>query len=364
MPRQKTPKPTEISSKKKPTKHIKVKETIVDPELEKIEYLEDQLEDVQEDLQEERQFEKLLKWILTILAIVFISVGIGFGFYAYNSQRKISNTNTQLSEQKKSAENKEKELQEQNLKLATASEENDKLKKDASAKAAQEAEAALKQKQEEEKNSKRFANADKKETNLPGLNVRKSPCGELAGGLRVWGASGEILEGPTKPGPCLNGDYEWYKLKWSDGLEGWSIANYLTFGSERQVSKVGYVTGFAQGGYDYTNNKMTTPTICATNLADNITNCNVEIDPNSSTYKILLTAGEYNFTGKYKYQDWESKKYLDETTMYSAYQQCGYKPECKSGWNKPAKVVVPVGGVVTDIYLSVPYNPDLAGNPF
>ncbi|MBC7472484.1 MAG: hypothetical protein H7196_04485 [candidate division SR1 bacterium] len=55
----------------------------------------------------------------------------------------------------------------------------------------------------------------------------------MIGSLRVWGTAGEVLEGPNKPGPCLGGEYEWYKVKWNDGAEGWSIVNYLDFTGER-----------------------------------------------------------------------------------------------------------------------------------
>jgi hypothetical protein len=56
------------------------------------------------------------------------------------------------------------------------------------------------------------------------VNVRPSPSGDCAGGLcpqKAPGDDGIILDGPS--GATYSGTfYVWWKVRWSDGLEGWS----------------------------------------------------------------------------------------------------------------------------------------------
>jgi hypothetical protein len=59
--------------------------------------------------------------------------------------------------------------------------------------------------------------------------VRSTPAGATIG-TRANGASGTVLEGPTWAafsGDINNSLWVWYKLRWSDGLEGWSVQNWL-----------------------------------------------------------------------------------------------------------------------------------------
>jgi hypothetical protein len=335
----------------------KTKLPIQEVEIEEIEQSEEELEVLQEEMIKDKKWSKLLKWILTFLVIIFIGLSAGFGFYAFRIGKNITNIKDQVQTTQEELADRDKQLEEQNKTLSLTNKENQELKDKAAKQAAQEAEASIKAEQEKQKNAKRFATSDKKETNLPGLNVRKDPCGDISGGLRVWGTSGEVLEGPKKPGPCLNGDYEWYKIKWNDGQVGWSIADYLTFNSERQISTTGYITGYLPTGYNFETQKPILSSVCATNLADNITNCNAEVNTNNYNYKILVTAGDYVITGTYKYQDYESKKPKESPMIFSTYTQCGYKQECKNWWNTKAKVTVTPGGVVTDVNIGVPYDP-------
>jgi hypothetical protein len=60
-----------------------------------------------------------------------------------------------------------------------------------------------------------------------GVNVRKQPCGEISGSLRVWGSSGMSM-GESVKATCQGKEYTWLKVKWSDGVEGWTITDYLS----------------------------------------------------------------------------------------------------------------------------------------
>jgi hypothetical protein len=58
-----------------------------------------------------------------------------------------------------------------------------------------------------------------------GLRVRDAPCGKQIGN-KPDGSTGVVLEGPVA---CtLEGKtYIWWKIRWADGLIGWSVEDYL-----------------------------------------------------------------------------------------------------------------------------------------
>jgi hypothetical protein len=58
------------------------------------------------------------------------------------------------------------------------------------------------------------------------LNWRSAPCGEILGAPKQWTATGVITEEPVTRA-CFDNNYEWFKIQWSDGSEGWSISNNL-----------------------------------------------------------------------------------------------------------------------------------------
>jgi hypothetical protein len=66
-----------------------------------------------------------------------------------------------------------------------------------------------------------------------GLKVRNAPCGDRIGN-EPDGSIGVILEGPIY---CvLEGTgYYWWRIRWSDGLEGWSAQNWLKIVSSEQL---------------------------------------------------------------------------------------------------------------------------------
>jgi hypothetical protein len=70
--------------------------------------------------------------------------------------------------------------------------------------------------------------ADKKGTAATALNVRTEACGNLSNPANVaWGTSGTIVsEVITKT--CLGGNWNWYKVKWANGVEGWSASYYMS----------------------------------------------------------------------------------------------------------------------------------------
>lgn len=71
------------------------------------------------------------------------------------------------------------------------------------------------------------------ETSLDGggsLNVRGPGAAGAVIGSRTDGMTGTVLQGPVWA--AFNGDinnslWVWYKIRWTDGLEGWSVQNWL-----------------------------------------------------------------------------------------------------------------------------------------
>ena len=59
-------------------------------------------------------------------------------------------------------------------------------------------------------------------TGTSGLRVRNAPCGDTQIGGKFDGDQGIILDGPIY---CNN--YNWWEIRWSDGLQGWSAENWL-----------------------------------------------------------------------------------------------------------------------------------------
>jgi hypothetical protein len=356
----------------------KIKHIIQDQELkqeneELIEDNEELIEDNQELTEENEELETEVKkvkkeviWIVIFMLLLSIVLGSAIGYYYFQNVRtgqNLSETNkkVQTAEEKILAEGKLR--MEQELKLAQSTKENQGLKDAAAKKAEEDAAKDLKAKEEAEKAARKYVIANKKESNSPGLNTRTSPCGDLVGSLRVWGTAGEVQEGPVKQGPCLGGDYEWYKVKWNDGVTGWSIVNYLDFTGEKQFSKTGYITGFVPVGYDYsTQNNTILPKICAINIADKITYCNAEVNINQQNYRIVVPEGEYILTGKTRYQMYDTKQLVEQDLIYSVSQQCGYNNECyqkfPNGYSENAKIKVTTNGIVIGANLTTFYNGD------
>lgn len=360
-----------MSRKNKPLPNEEeIKHILEEQELEKE---NEELSDVNEELTEEneeletevKKVKKEVIWLVISILFLAIILGSGIGYYYFQNIRTGQNLND-TTKKAQSAEEKAlavgKVRMEQELKPAQANKEKQSLKDSAAKKAEEDAVKELKDKEDADKAARKYVVANKKESTSPGLNTRTSPCGNLIGSLRVWNTAGEVLEGPIKPGPCLDGDYEWYKVKWNDGVEGWSIVNYLDFIGERQFNKTGYITGYAPIGYNYDNSSIL-PKICAKNITDNITYCNAEINISQQNYKILVPEGEYVMSGKYRYQNYETKKMEEFDLIYPFIQQCGYTAECYqkypdgSSYTRNAKVKVTIGGV-TSVNLNTYYNSD------
>jgi hypothetical protein len=319
------------------------------------------------ELLKEKKIEKKLKTALIFVLIFTAGAGVGFGVHYFDVVGKLKDvtaelrgtkTSLELSEQKLAQE--AKNAQDKENQLTEATKVNEVLKQEAAKKAEIEAKQALKAQKEAEKNAKKYVIADKKESNLPGLNTRKSPCGELETTYRVWGTGGEVLAGPDKPGPCLDGDHEWYQVKWNDGITGWSIVDYLTFSSQQQINNTGYITGYAPVSYDYKSETKFNPTICATNTGDGISYCNAVVDSDNYNYKLLVPAGNYTISGSIRYRNYENDKVEDKRIIYSKLTQCNYEKACLEdgiSWNTPVVVNIKAGEVVTSINPLVPYNP-------
>jgi hypothetical protein len=355
-----------------------IKHILEDQELEKEndELLEtnEELTEINEELTEEnveletevKKVKKEVIWLIVFMLFLAIILGSAIGFYYFQNIR----TGQSLAETTKKAQSSEEKAQsenklrmEQELKLAQATKENQGLKDAAAKKAEEDAVKELKSKDEADKASRKYVTANKKESVAPGLNTRTSPCGDLIGTLRVWGTAGEVLEGPNKPGACLGGEYEWYRVRWNDGVEGWSIVNYLDFTGEKQFSKTGYITGYVPVGYDNNTSKQNIlPKICATNTVDKIVYCSAEVNTGQQNYKLVVPEGEYVMSGKFKYQDYQTNKLIEQDLIFSVSQQCGYTNECyqkfPQGYKKNAKFKVTVGSIVTGVNLSTFYNED------
>jgi hypothetical protein len=296
---------------------------------------------------------KIILWIVLILLSSILMV-LGFTLLNIQNEKKLATKDQEIQQVRDLARKNAKEKDEEALKNLKSIEENIALKESASKKAAEEAAATLKKQQEEEIASKKYVIADKKETNLPGLNTRENACGNLSGETRVWGTGGEVLEGPTNPGACLGGEWDWYKVRWNDGVVGWSIADYLTFSSQTQISQTGFITGYSPVGWD--GEKTTFPKICAVNQVDKITYCNAQIDKDQYNYKLVVPAGDYIMTGSIKSKDFHTGILAEQKILYSVIVQCGYTQECyekhgQEGYNKSAIVKVQAGGVATKIDL-------------
>jgi hypothetical protein len=350
-------------------KHILEDQELKEENEELTETNEELVEENEELEIEVKKFKKELIWLILLMLLVSVVLGSAIGYYYFQNIKtgqNLSETSkkAQTAEEKAMAENKLR--LEQEIKLTQATKENQELKDGAAKKAQEDVAKELKAKEEADKNSKKYVIANKKESAAPGLNTRTSPCGDLIGTLRVWGTAGEVLEGPKKPGPCLDGDYEWYRVKWNDGVEGWSIVNYLDFTGEKQFSKTGYITGYVPIGYDYETNQATyIPKICATNQADNITYCNAEINKDQQNYKLVVPEGDYIMSGTYKYKEYQTKKIVEFPLIYSLRQQCGYTEECykkyPDGYKIPAKIHVDTNGILIGVNLSVLYPDSFGG---
>jgi hypothetical protein len=331
---------------------------------------QDDILELEKEVFEEKSENKWLKILSFLLFSVLIIAIVGSVFIGFKQFRMYKDNVSSLQEE---LADKTQELSELNSQVLLNLQETSKLKDESAKKAGKEAQDTLNLEKEKQADSKKYAVADKKNADLPGLNIRKTPCGEIAGSLRVWGSAGEVVEKGVKPGACLGGDYEWYKIKWNDGAEGWSIADYLVFSGSKQVSNTGYITGYVVNGYDFDTKKSIQSEVCAINLADNIRYCNAEVNLNNSNYKIKVPSGEYNVVGKINLYDYEKKKIFVKDGTYSNMTQClassnqfpgygvdninGIDQECFKKWDQKAVVKVSQESVVTNIDVLIVSNP-------
>lgn len=338
----------EVNAPEKKENPCKEKDTIIHK-------LEDAIED-------EKKLDKKLTTIIIALIIFFTGVAIGFGIHYYDVIGRLKDVTAELTGTKEDLDETEdklaleqEKLEEQIILLSSANAEIEELKKDAAAKAAEEAKRELEAKIQAEKDAKKFVITNKKESNLQGLNVRETPCGDKVSRYQVWGSAGEVLEGPEKPGECLGGDFEWYKVRWDDGIVGWSIVDYLDFSASRKLNNTGVLTGFSPFGYNYETTARINPTICATNQGDGITYCGADLDSGNFTYKLEVPAGDYIITGTYRYQDYYSRQIQTRSMRHTLLEACGYTQECfeRYGDNQSAAIVkVEPSSVKTGINLT------------
>ena len=73
------------------------------------------------------------------------------------------------------------------------------------------------------------------------VNIRESVCNNNIIGSSNWKAVGQIIEGPITQ-ECFGSKWNWYKVKWSNGVIGWSIDNYF--------QKVEAIKKFAKDGFE------------------------------------------------------------------------------------------------------------------
>jgi hypothetical protein len=64
---------------------------------------------------------------------------------------------------------------------------------------------------------------------LEGLNVRKEPCSEEIVGGVDWGTAGMIVDPEIISKSCFGYDYQWVKVVWENGLEGYSSSEFVEF---------------------------------------------------------------------------------------------------------------------------------------
>jgi cytoskeletal protein RodZ len=65
------------------------------------------------------------------------------------------------------------------------------------------------------------------------LNFRDSACGNPAGLVKNYGATGTVINGPSNNESCPLGRYSWYQIQYSDGTTGWSAAQYLEISDKK-----------------------------------------------------------------------------------------------------------------------------------
>lgn len=168
------------------------------------------------------------------------------------------------------------------------------------------------------------------------LNSRSTPCGDIVGDSKPWGFSGQVSEGPITQ-ECLGGKYTWWKVKWGDGSEGWSIADNLKF----YDAPVAFNFGFITGEFIYPSEFLPPQRACAKNVLTKAVYCTDRSQSkiNPKVYKLAVPVGKYYvFASR-----WDSiDKSKPEKIYYDENVPCGLTYECFKKTPNPKPIAVEV----------------------
>jgi hypothetical protein len=173
------------------------------------------------------------------------------------------------------------------------------------------------------------------------LNTRSAPCGEIVSDSKPWGFSGQVSDGPITQ-ECLGGKYTWWKVKWGDGSEGWSIADNLKFYDAPLAFNFGFITG----EFIYPSEFLPPQRACAKNILNKAIYCTdrAQSKVNPKVYKLAVPVGKYYvFASR-----WDSiDKSKPEKIYYDENVPCGLTFECFKATPNPKPIAVEVKAGLT-----------------
>ncbi|MEI6728685.1 MAG: hypothetical protein WCK98_03520 [bacterium] len=173
------------------------------------------------------------------------------------------------------------------------------------------------------------------------LNSRSTPCGDLTTDSKPWGFSGQVSEGPITQ-ECLGGKYTWWKVKWGDGTEGWSIADNLKFYDAPLAFNFGFITG----EFTYPSDFIPPQRACAKNIVTKAIYCTdrSQSKTNPKVYKLAVPVGKYYvFASR-----WDSiDKSKPEKIYYDENVPCGLTFDCFKKTPNPKPIAVEVKAGLT-----------------
>jgi hypothetical protein len=114
------------------------------------------------------------------------------------------------------------------------------------------------------------------------INVREEACSPVIIGSQNWSSVGQVIEGPVEKN-CFQKNWKWYKIKWSNGVKGWSISNYFnSIDLSREYNKNGLKFKYDLN-WQLVENKNDTGEIMQIQLTNRGTQIIFNIDDNNLT---------------------------------------------------------------------------------
>jgi hypothetical protein len=193
-----------------------------------------------------------------------------------------------------------------------------------------------------------------------GLNTRIDPCGKIINPIIPWGTVGEIIE-ESADKECNGKSYKWYKIKWSTGVIGWSISDYLKIDLKPFESKDGFIeggitypAGSIPAGINYCAVKTSAPvyTYCTTTTIKDTKFIN------STGYRLHVTEGTYKVYAKNDNISKDTKAYYDGyiKCIGEKYSTSEDSSVCDQNQTTPILISVSKGSTSSNITLGDWYN--------